>query len=72
MGAWIQELSESSRERHAQASEQGQQERIQWSVFSQLKAGIANAQTNQQEASPVQEQAAKQVEEEQQHYHRSR
>ena len=40
--------------------------------FSQLKAGIANAQTNQQEASPVQEQAAKQVEEEQQHYHRSR
>ena len=40
--------------------------------FSQLKAGIANAQTNQQEASPVQEQAAKQLEEEQQHYHRSR
>ena len=40
--------------------------------FSQLKAGMGNAQTNREEVSPAQEQAAKQVEQEQQHYHRSR
>ncbi len=40
--------------------------------YSQFKAGIGNGQAIQEEVSPAQEQAAKQVEQEQQHYHRSR
>lgn len=40
--------------------------------FSQFKVGMSRGQTIQEEVSPAQEQAAKQVEQEQQHYHRSR
>jgi hypothetical protein len=40
--------------------------------YSQFKSGMGNGQTIQEEVSPAQEQAAKQVEQEQHHYHRSR